>query len=187
MIEGFYFGRFQPPLLKHAEIARDITLINPDMHLTVGIADNLIGLNQENFLSGEETERLFRTMLEYLGQPYISTVIVPLPNQPFIESLRSFFKKCILSSPTLVFSGSPSTIRTCQEISGEYNLEIRVLQDDDFTGPRSRHIRQGLMDNCLSSWKGLVAPRVYNYLIQPEIRQRIVSLSRGEKRPWAKD
>lgn len=170
--------------MKHSEIARDITLTNREVHLTVGVADNLIGLNQENFLYGKEVASLFRMTLEHLDQAQISIIEVPLSNQPFVDSLRDFFKRCILTIPTLVFSGSPSTIRACQEISDEYNLQIRVLQDDDLTGPRSRHIRQGLMNGCLDNWRDLVAPNAYDYLIQPEIRQRILSLSEGGKRPW---
>lgn len=187
MIEGFYFGRFQPPLLKHGEIGRDITLTHRDVHLTVGVADNLIGLNQENFLYGKEVANLFRMTLEHLDQLRISIIEVPLSNQPFVDSLRHFFNHYKLTVPTLVFSGSPSTIRACQEISDEYNLQIRVLQDDDLTGPRSRHIRQGLLNGRLDNWRDLVVPKVYDYLIQPEIRQRLLSLSEGGKRPWTQN
>ena len=184
MIEGYYFGRFQPPLLKHAEIAIDIAQRNKDLQLHVGIADNQISLTRENFLKGAESEELFVKTLEFLNATYIYTDLVLLPNQPFIESLRSFFKIHSKTTPTLIFSGSPSTIKTCQELSAEYSLEIITLPDDDQTGPRARHIRQGLTDGN-NKWKSLVAPTVYDYLTQKEIKMRLLNFESGEKRPWA--
>lgn len=190
MAEGFYFGRFQPPLLKHAEIARTASTTYPDLHLTIGVADNQIPplLTQDNFLHGAEVQGLFIETLEYLGISDIEVRLVPLPAQPFIVSLRDFFQRSIQTSdrPVSVFSGSGSTIKACQELSADIGLEIINLNDDDQTGPRARQIRQALMEGNLDGWQHLVAPSVVEYLSKTETVQRIQLLPPApEKRPWS--
>lgn len=186
MTEAFYFGRFQPPLLKHAEIATGLAT-NPKVHLTIGIADNLIALTQENFLYGLEVEQLFQTTLDFLNFRSISTRLVPLSEQPFVDSLRAFFKKNLVhtNDQILVFSGSPSTIKACQTISEEFNLMVAELPDDDQTGPRSREVRAGLINSNNDNWHQLVAPTTVDFLTSSEITQRIRGLPSGEKRPWS--
>lgn len=191
MTEGYYFGRFQPPLIKHAEIARAILDDHPEIHLTISIADNQIEplLTQENFLHGIEVEDLFIKTLSYLGLESVGTALVALPTKPFVDSLRDFFKSTIQTTtkPALVFSGSPSTIKACEQLSDEFGVQVTNLNDDDLTGPRSRQIRGALINGWLGGLEEMITPEVASYLTSKNMVERIRNLpsTPDKKRPWA--
>lgn len=188
-LEGYYFGRFQPPLLKHAHIAAKILEENPGLHLNIGVANNLFGLSRENFLTGDESRELFKSTLEFLRVENADVDTVNIyPDLPFIKSLAMFFEQSPLGNDgrRIVFSGSVSTIKACLELQEEFGLVIVRLADDDATGPRSRHVREGLLSGEELAWQNLVSPTVYQKL-KYSYPDRLVGLSSEAKRPWAQN
>lgn len=188
-IPGFYFGRFQPPLIKHANIIADILGNHPNVNLIVGVADAPLEQSQSNFLYGEEVQKLFFETLASLGISGVDVQRVPiLPHIPFAESIRRFLDihTSEVDDAIKVFSGSPSTINACEEVGQQRPVEIVHLADDDITGPRARHIREALIEGYeVTSNTGLVVPSVATYLNSQIIRTRIKALPSGKKRPWA--
>ncbi len=183
-MEGYYFGRFQPPLIKHGLIVQEITTEYLGLNLTVGIADSSAKLSQDNFLTGAEIKMLFQQTLEFIEVNQVSLETLILTEKPFLLTLRDYFSSKRRSSEAVVFTGSFSTMRVCSLLASEFSLKIVAFQDDDSSGPRSRMVRQGLIDGT-DSWHSLVAPGVLDYLNQTSIIERIHSLPSGEKRPWA--
>lgn len=195
MQEAFYFGRFQPPLLKHGMIAREaLQEIDPDSKLTIGIAQNKDGLNRNNILRGDESVVLFNETLGQLGIPEgkiaVETVEID-PTQPLSASIQRYWLERGTTPETdlVIFSGSPSTIKACTEAQSIFSkLRIKELDDDDQTGPRARTIRQCLFDwdvEGLLQSTDLAAQAVLEFLAQPFMLERISELPNGEKRPWA--
>ncbi len=181
--EAYYFGRFQPPTVKHAGVARQIIETNPLISLTVGVANSQLPPTQENFLSGTESANLMRLTLADLELSSIGVVPVDIfLGRSFVDSLIDFFNK---RSAQVVFSGSPSTIKACQMVAARFGFRIIELDDDDQSGPRARHVRNGLI-NGDKSWQRLVTPSVFTELQDPSYVERIKSLDSGEKRPWSR-
>lgn len=185
-IPAYYTGRFRPFCKHHAEVVLGILQNNPHVNLTIAIADIEAGLSQENFLTGAEAEELACKTLFDLGITNVGTTQVFIQaGLPLEASLETFFGRTI-SAPTLIFSGSDSTIAACKFLSNKFPLRIIELPDDDSgqdERPKARYVRQGLIDGS-EDWKNLVTPSVAMELQKPGIIQRIGELKSGVKRPW---
>jgi hypothetical protein len=180
---GIYLGRFQPFSLKHGEVVKSILDNYPGLKLSVGLAGWTGDRDSNNFLWGPEAALVARMTLDDIGFTDVGVCIVELRPEWTLE--ESLMRSIVSNGNIHAFSGSEKTQAALDTLNLRgFPINVIRLPDDDITPPRSREIRDMLL-NGRDGWRDMVSASAAEYLEQNWVRERLITCPEGElKRPW---